>query len=172
MLLMAAALAVSGCTRNEPSGSASADIAAKFAELEAAQADRLIRYLRDKGDDRVRWGSDEASFTVLDPGGFKRVAAITGIVMVQLEKVEPYMDGYNVYFRVGNPSTADIAGVAGELKWGKAGQTRNTKSFDVPATFRAGHWTTLKLTTGAVQKGDFEEVGIAPKFESIRLTPN
>lgn len=158
-----------GCTERQPTVVFDEALAKRVTALEERETKRMIARLVDRAQDREMWGTDEVMFSAQGSDGFLKVAAVSGLVLVQLEKVEPYLEGYHVHFRIGNPTMADIAGISGQLKWGPKNGDLHSKKFESPVTLRAGYWTSLRLTTDAVTKGEFERVGMAPEFKMIRL---
>lgn len=163
------AILLMGCTERQPPAVVDEALEKRVTALEDRETKRMIARLVDRAQDREMWGTDEVMFPAQGSDGFLKVAAVSGLILVQLEKVEPYLEGYHVHFRIGNPTMADIAGLSGQLKWGSKNGDLHSKKFDSPVTLRAGYWTSLRLTTDAVPKGEFERVGMTPEFKMIRL---
>lgn len=117
-----------------------------------------------------------SSSAVFDPQGsqsYTRIKAPTGNILVALDRIEPYLSGFNVFIRVGNPSTAVLHGVSGEIKWGKADDSDPPgKKFDLPDTFPPGSWRVVKLTTGPVDAQSMQKIVFVPVFNQLSLTRN
>ena len=152
----------------------------RVAELEAAhlKASAQIANLRIEA---VLASMSNPEYAWFDPQAQKAYQAVktpVGNVLVVLEKVEPYLDGYKVSFRIGNPSTANLNGLQATVEWGQAATdsagatTPPTKSVDVKFTdtIRAGAWSLVTANIAPAKAEDIRRIGISPKFDNISLS--
>jgi Protein of unknown function (DUF3251) len=117
------------------------------------------------------------SFDPQDAKVYAPISAPAGPVLVVLEKVEPYLDGFVVYLRLGNPTSAGYTGVTGTIKWGKKydekrDETYNKleeKEFDVKDFIPSGTWTVVKFNIAPAKAEDVRRIIITPKFNTINL---
>jgi hypothetical protein len=134
----------------------------------ALQVDKTMRELRDVN---VAW---------FDPQEAKKyipVKSPAGPVLLVLENVEPYLDGFKVTLRLGNPTSAGLSGIKGKITWGRAFDPKNpsqdpqsqTKQFDDPTFFPAGAWTYLSINIGPATANQARLIGVEPEFNQVSL---
>lgn len=119
-------------------------------------------------------GADFATFDSQGDKAYTKLKAPTGVVLASLERVEPYLNGYNIYINVGNPSTALLHGVSGELKWGKADDLSDlqSKKFELLDSFPPGTWRVIKLTTGPADAQSIAKIVFSPTFNQLSFGRN
>lgn len=173
VVLIAGALMLVGC---QPSDNQQAtDVQARD---EIAQLKREISAIKlEAALSRIEMSGQGAEYAVFDSQGSKaytKLKAPTGVVLASLERVEPYLNGYNVYINVGNPSTALLHGVSGELKWGKADDLSDlqSKKFELLDSFPPGTWRVVKLTTGPADAQSIAKIVFSPTFNQLSLGRN
>jgi hypothetical protein len=117
-----------------------------------------------------------ASFDAQDDQGYQSVQSGIGRVLLVLEKLEPYLDGYTVTLRIGNPSSANINGFAAKVSWGPKfdvndKSTWNSQSKDVSLTdtIPAGSWSLVKFNIGPASAQQARTIDIEPRFSNIGL---
>ena len=109
--------------------------------------------------------------------GYQAIKSPAGTMLLVLERVEPYLDGFTVHLRVGNPTNANLVGMKGVAKWGKrfdsskdeAYNQLRDKPIDVSESFLPGHWTTVKFNVATAKPDEVGRIIIEPKFSSVRL---
>jgi outer membrane murein-binding lipoprotein Lpp len=117
------------------------------------------------------------TFDPRDAAGYSNVASPVGVLLVKLEKVEPYLDGYNLTFLIGNPTAARLSGVSGVVKWGeeidwndiKSFERVSEKRFDSPIDFHSGAWTPVKMTIGPAKPAQIRRIIFEPVFNSVYM---
>ncbi len=132
---------------------------------------------------RVRLGLVEAAQTPASaefdpqaPKAYARVRAPSGALLIRLEKMEPYLDGFVVTFMVGNPTTATFAGAEGEVSWGQQIDWKDLKTlqsqsmkFKVQDRFPPGVWTPLKINIAPAKPEFARRITITPTFDIIAM---
>ena len=98
---------------------------------------------------------DSASFDPASPGSYQRINTDVGPLIVSLGSIEPYLDGYKVQLKVGNPLSVTFNGFVVRARWGP----RYEKGQD----YAAGQAATQEKNTSRVEKlipGSFASVDI------------
>lgn len=120
--LMAAALALAtlgGCSDPKLQGrvaaleNSNAALAAKIADQEKTITDLSLDVFLLKNDD------DMAALSSTDEG-YSLAKSDFGPLPVFLEKVEPYLAGFRLTLRIGNPTTATFNGAKLKVRWHSA----------------------------------------------------
>lgn len=120
---------------------------------------------------------ESVEFDPQDEQKYQSVKAPAGPVLVILEKVEPYLDGFTVYVRFGNPSSAGYSGVKGKVSWGRQFDPAKDndhnklaeKEIDLNDTLGAGSWTLVKFKIAPAKAEDVRRIVIAPVFNAVLL---
>jgi hypothetical protein len=144
------------------------DIAALAKRIKALELDKAIRDLQN---------TNAAWFDPQDPKKYAPVKSPAGPVLVVLENMEPYLDGFKITFRLGNPTSASLSGVKGKISWGAAFDvnkpTENieplSKQFDDPTVFAPGTWTNLTISIGPATAAQARQITIEPVFDQVSL---
>ena len=117
---------------------------------------------------------------LLDPQAdkaYRTVKAPGGQIFVVLEKVEPYLDGFVVFIRLGNPSAAAYSGLHAKVQWGRAydpskDDTYNElaeKEIELSDVLPSGAWTVVKFNIAPAQVDQVRRILFSPVFNSVRL---
>lgn len=172
VVMAAIVLACAGCLEKGPAAP-TMDSEART-QIEQLKRDVALLKLENALNrmDATGLGSDHAVFDPQSAPAFTKLKAPTGAVLASLERVEPYLGGFNVYVKIGNPSTADLIGMSGEVKWGKAdasGDALKSKRFELLDTYPAGTWKLAKLTIGPATAVDVQKIVFQPTFNQISL---
>lgn len=165
---------LAGCSpAGEPAKTVDADAREEIRQLKTQLA--LLKFESALARmDSAGLGSEYATFDVHGTQSYTKLKAPVGAVLATLDRVEPYLNGFNVFVRVGNPSTAHLHGVSGEIKWGKSDEATEmqSKKFELLDTFPPGSWRTVKLTIGPADAQSTQKIVFAPTFNQISLNKN
>ena len=171
-------LVAAGCQQHQPDSrvdaleKANAVLEGKIKDLE--QEIQLVKAL----DEFNAVKRDTAAFDPQDNQAYQFVDAPTGRVLLVLEKVVPYLDGFTVHLRVGNPSTAAYIGFKGKVKWGKALDLNkkgeyyklSEKEINVTERLPAGAWTVVTFNVAPAKADEIRRLIIEPDFGQLSLT--
>jgi hypothetical protein len=134
------------------------------------------RMVKLETENALRKLEGTAEFDPQDPRRFQVVKAPVGNILFVLEKLEPYLDGYTVTFRLGNPTSAALNGVKGQIGWGPLFDIKNVdtfaltdKPFEDATNFPPGSWTYLKVNIAPATAAQTRRISITPVFESLSL---
>ena len=180
-IALLAALVV-GCERQPQAASASAapDLSPQVEELRqtvntlrARVTEHRLEALRTS----MRVPGSAVTFDPRDAAGYLNVASPVGVLLVKLEKVEPYLDGYNLTFLIGNPTAARLSGVSGVVKWGeeidwndpKSFERVTEKKFEMPIDFHSAAWTPIKISIGPAKPAQIRRIIFEPVFNSVYM---
>lgn len=142
-------------------------------DLSARVTENRMQVVREQ----MRGPGESVEFDPRETNGYSQVLSPVGTLLVKLQKVEPYLDGYTITFLVGNPSGARLSGVTGSVKWGEEIDWNDVKSFDrvqekkfdLPVEFQAGAWSAVKLNVGPAKPEQMRRLIFAPVFNSLVL---
>lgn len=178
MIFLAAATLIAGCDRAQ--APAPPDLTNEVRMLQQQVNDLSTRVTENRMQalkEQMRIPADSVEFDPRESGGYGQVISPVGVLLVKLQKVEPYLDGYAVTFNIGNPSGAKLIGVTGSVKWGEEIDWRDVKSFDrvqekkfdLPIEFPSASWTAVKLNVGPAKPEQLRRIILAPVFNSLML---
>lgn len=117
------------------------------------------------------------TFDPQDDRKYLVVKGPAGPVLVMLEKVEPYLDGFTVSLALGNPTSAGYSGLKGTVRWGKKFDFEKSgdynklgvKEMDVRDILEPGTWTTVKFNIAPAKPDEVRRIVFEPTFNEIRL---
>ncbi len=187
VLLLACALVACNRPPDQPGPApmapvATAQAAASFSweqakVTEQVEVDALKRRITKlETESRLRQLEGAAEFDPQEPKRFQVVKAPVGNIMFVLERLEPYLDGYTVSFRLGNPTSATLNGIKGKIGWGPAFDINKAetyalkeKAFEDVTSFAPGSWTTFKVSIAPATADQTRRISIEPLFEQLSL---
>jgi hypothetical protein len=176
-------VSVAGC--QQQSATRMDELVAKVEGLEKANSALEERVTDLKG--RLDWleqmdklnavKRESAEFDPQENRAYESIDAPTGRVLLVLDKVEPYLDGFTVHLRVGNPSSAAYAGMKGKVKWGRALDFKKNaehnklaeKEINLTDTLAAGAWTIVTFKIGPANADQVRRIIIEPQFNSVQM---
>lgn len=173
LILVGALILVSGCSEQAKPVAVDTQLAEKLAALEEKvlklQSDQFMASL--EGPQEIVW------FDPQDDKKYQPVRGPAGPILVILEKVEPYLDGFTVHMRLGNPSAAGYTGFTADVKWGRqfvlgkeADYYKLTdKKIEAKEYLAPGSWTTVKFNVAPATADQVRRIGFAPLFNSLSL---
>jgi Protein of unknown function (DUF3251) len=156
------------------------------AQVEALRGE--IASLKDElGQARVEiWKIMPTRSVKLDPaapGKYERLDTDVGHFLISLENVVPYVDGYKVLLKIGNPLSADYGGFEVKATWGKrfvrglkwADWRRSLQVKTVTSTdrLRSGVWNKFEIVLAPAQADSlgYLEVGLTVDQVILRTAP-
>ena len=128
----------------------------------------------------------EAVFDAADSTGFSRINSESGFFLVSLKNVEPYLDGYRVTVKVGNPLSADYSNLKFDVSWGKKYESKDaandpkafqnwqaslhTKEISMPDKLLSGSWNMIQLVLSPAKSDELGYISIklSTKTASLR----
>ena len=136
-------------------------------ELRKLQIDVLILKLSD---------NETAWFDPQDQQAYTGIKTAVGQVLFVLERVEPYLDGFKITFRVGNPTSATLNGFNAKITWGpkldaSASNQPSPREVEVKFTesIRSGAWAYVSANVAPAKPEEVRRIGITPKFNNVGL---
>ena len=143
-------------------------IDARFGKLETRM--RMLEF-----DKIVRDSAGSVTFDPQDSKNYQGVHSTVGQILFVLERVQPYLDGFTVTFRIGNPTSASLGGIKGKVFWGPlygpttAAEPMQSKEFDDPIVFAAGSWTNFSLNIAPATAAQVRQIMVTPEFNQVML---
>jgi hypothetical protein len=117
-----------------------------------------------------------ASFDSQGDKAYGAVETNLGMILFVLEKLEPYLDGYTVTFRVGNPTAATLNGFDAKLSWGpkfdgkdKATWKKQSKDVKVTTSIPPGSWWFVTVNIGPASPQQARTIEITPRFNNVAM---
>lgn len=98
-----------------------------------------------------------------------------GKVLIAVESVTPYLDGFKVRLRVGNLMSANFDGAKLTIVHAKEKASPTdlsgveTKEIQVTDTFRAGAWTYTEVVLTPVKASQIKRLNVQVEFDSVKL---
>ncbi len=173
---------LSGCgekSRTGPEGPAvqSPPSAAELSEKLAALERKVLKLQSDQFMASLEGPQESVWFDPQDDKKYQAVRGPAGPILVILEKVEPYLDGFTVHVRLGNPTSAGYSGFTADVKWGRKfvlGKDDDyyklaEKKIEAKDYLAPGSWTTVKFNVAPATPEQMRRIGFAPVFNSISL---
>lgn len=114
---------------------------------------------------------------------FQRLDTDTGFFLISVEEVVPYLNGYKLRLKIGNPSSADYAGPKITVKWNKqypydkytqasfeewqkAGQEKDASLTDILAS---GSWNKVEVIIAPATVEQLGFVTLTMSTDTVRL---
>lgn len=176
LLIALAALVLSGCA--EKAALDAATLKAEAAEAAASAAKGELEKLKERLTDlELQHALSQASgASVSTDSRLYGVANTTqGKVLVVVDSVTPYLDGFKVRLRIGNLMSANFDGAKLTVVHAreKASPTDlpgvETKEIQVTDTFRAGAWTNTEVVLTPVKASQIKRLNVGVEFDNVRL---
>ena len=106
-----------------------------------------------------------------------------GFLLISVESAEPYLTGYKLHFRIGNPLAANYAGFKAKVKWSKAYDYAKytqasfeewkkgvqEKEFDLTDLISSGSWTPVEIILAPATAEQLADVELSISTDTIRL---
>jgi hypothetical protein len=131
-----------------------------------ASLDREVNHLNDELITRF-----PGEFVLLDPAlpnEFHLLQKDGKLLFVELESVEPYLDGVRVALKIGNPLSASFVGFVVSARWEKRRDFRTTEGYKIweksfhtwmektfTDTLGAGSWTRVQMVLPNTPPAEF-----------------
>lgn len=122
---------------------------------------------------------DKQAATVTDSGDYGMAKTTHGPVVISLEKIQPYLDGYKATLSVGNLTAATMNGGEFEVEWGlpyskdipyeRLVASKKTKIFSSVADFPSGSYTAVDVLLTPAQPTEVKILYVTPKWNRLTL---
>jgi hypothetical protein len=122
---------------------------------------------------------------ILDPTsleGFQRIDTDTGFFFISLRDVKPYLDGYKLTIRVGNPISATYSGFVLNVKYGKKynisdktvsyndwEESLNEKESSFSKKLKPGTWNTVEFILSPAKSEELGHIELSMKTDQVIL---
>lgn len=115
-----------------------------------------------------------------DSGNYGIARTAHGPVLLAVEKVQPYLDGYKVTLSVGNITAANYTGAAFDVSWGlpldlkkytaeEYSKSQKIKIFSSIVNFNSGSYTYVDATLTPAKPEEIKEITVGIEFNRISL---
>jgi len=124
-------------------------------------------------------------FADLDPASpdkYSRTETGAGFLLMSLGKVEPYLDGYKVELRIGNPHQMDFKGFEVIASWGPRKMPSpgtvsiaewlkkvRTQTFSFTNQLAGGRWNSVSLILPSTKPEDFGSLSVSLNVNTVSL---
>lgn len=91
--------------------------------------------------DEIAYGQHSDEWILLRPEehGYQPINTTIGKILIETEDVQPFMDGYKVFLKAGNPTSATLSGI--KLIYLSITTNSLIATNDIPIEFQHGTWT-------------------------------
>jgi Protein of unknown function (DUF3251) len=163
-----------------------AKLEAKVRELQITQKD-LIGTIAELLDARVAQGLIQKDVidsvvdlvdarhtrATLDPTRLKKFRQLDtnlGFVLVSIQQVEPYLDGFKVTLDIGNPLALEYRGFILESEWGERGKSTDGKlKTSFTNTLKPGSWNRIDLILPQTPPDKFGYLSLGLTVNTVHL---
>jgi hypothetical protein len=139
--------------------------------------DSLAQFYREKVDSVIKQS------VTLDPSekGYGIITTNSGHFFVSLDNVEPFLDGYRIVLRIGNPYAITFRDVRINAAWNKKfpsdiskynewAQTRRTQEFSESTELKPASWTTFRLALTETKPDQLGYLEIKLSTAGVRMS--
>lgn len=176
LLIALVALGLSGCA--DKAALEAATKKAEAAEAAASAAEGELAKLKERLTDlELQHALSQASgASVSTESKLYGVANTTqGKVLVAVDSVTPYLDGFKVKLRIGNLMSASFDGAKLTVVHAKEKSSPTdlpgveTKEIQVTDTFRSGAWTNTEVVLSPAKASQIKRLNVQVEFDNVRL---
>lgn len=163
----------------------------KVAEIDSlkdsvASLEREVKALESSGL-ALQEQVEEHNSAIFDPAssrGYHRLDTTTGMFLLSIQSVAPYLDGYRVTCNFGNPSSATFKGFKLRAKWGPRSPMRQNdhkmtysqwqaalqeKELSLTETLRAGWWNPVSFVLSPAKPDEFGYLELSMETGEVSL---
>jgi outer membrane murein-binding lipoprotein Lpp len=125
---------------------------------------------------------ETATFDPGEPRHYSRIDTTGGTFLVMLEDVTPYVDGFRVTFKFGNPSSATFNGFKIKAKWGSRFDFKakganwatwhaslREKEISVTDNLYAGSWNSVSFVVSPAKREEFGYLQLSTETDRVIL---
>lgn len=130
------------------------------------------------------WSKVKDSFVLrrewagFDPGsskGYRRINTMSGFFLIDLERVEPYLNGVRVHIKIGNLMFATFHGFKLKVKWQETLDfidEREMKEEEISFTesLKAGHWNRIDFVLSPADPTKLGYLGLSIETDTVSLS--
>jgi len=114
---------------------------------------------------------------------YQRLDMDNGFLLVSVDSAEPYLTGYKLHLRIGNPLAATYSGFKAKVKWSKAydyakytaasyeewKKSVQEKEFDLADSISSGNWNLVELILTPATAEQLGNVELSISTNTIQL---
>jgi hypothetical protein len=141
---------------------------------------KLARRLEsDEIKDRIERDWTRSANINPDDKSYQRIDADVATLFVSTESVDPYLDGYKVKLKIGNPTTADFNGFTLTSFWGPTytpnltveayESAQKSRTNTCPNTLLSGYWTPVEIVLAPANADEIRNAKFSIKLNAIKL---
>jgi hypothetical protein len=107
-----------------------------------------------------------------DSKGYGLLKTPFGTLLISTESVEPYLDGYKIHLRIGNPTTADFSGfslINSSFQTTNFFETLQTSTNSFTDKLAAGYWTPIDFILAPANTDRLRNVSVRVELNQINL---
>jgi hypothetical protein len=159
-----------------------ADLRKQLADLKKTVEDNDVNIwssIQRQVEDIYKLQHETIELDPSSPGAFQRVDSRTGPLLVSLTNVEPYLDGFKVILKIGNPLAIEYKGFkmkanysprqrSGE-KWMDWYNKRKAKEFSFSQSLYPGQWNIIELIFPDTKPDAFGWISLSLETDRISL---
>src|SRR5262249_7141847 len=112
----------------------------------------------------------------LDPTekGYERIDTVSGFFLISCDDAKPYLDGYKLSLRVGNPTTATYSGFRFNVRWGGTFQspsdtTFHQKDVSFTNTLKPASWNNVDLVITPATPEEMKSIFVSMETPEMKL---
>jgi hypothetical protein len=107
-----------------------------------------------------------------DGNGYGSLKTPFGNLFISTESVEPYLDGYLIHLKIGNPTTAHFNGfslICSTYQTTNATGTFHAFTNDFPDELSAGYWTSVAFVLAPASMDEVRNASVSVQLNQINL---
>lgn len=187
LIFLAAPFFFVGCVaQNDPRLKKLDELGTTFTSLQT-QLERIQSQIESLQNDVLALQSsvapyETATFDPGNPGGYQRIDTTSGVFLVSVKNVTPYVDGFRVTCNVGNPSSATFSGFKVKAKWGPRRDFKSKgfnfaqwqallreKELSLTESLRPGAWNPVTFVLSPAKADEFGYLELSLTTDLISL---
>lgn len=137
----------------------------------------IARFHREKVDSVIK------NSVLLDPSekGYGVITTDQGKFFISLDNVEPFLDGYRIVLRIGNPYAITFRDVRISADWNKKmpsdfakyaewAESKRTQEFSESTELKPGSWTTFRLALTETKSDQLGYLEVKLTTKGVRMS--
>jgi hypothetical protein len=121
----------------------------------------------------------QSTVQISEGGSYGLARTAHGPVIVSMDKIEPYLDGYKVTLSVGNPTTVTFSDATIEVEWGlpwgngrsyvETSKSRKKKTFSILKSFQPGAYTLTEVALTPAKAEEIKSLSVGVTWSKINM---
>jgi Protein of unknown function (DUF3251) len=122
---------------------------------------------------------DGGAILDISDGGYAPAKTVAGVILISCADCEPYLDGYRLILKIGNPTNANFDGGSLHLQYGRKWDSNSDYSqwqkslraadFAFAASLEAGSWTNVPIVIRSVTSEGLAYLKVTIELNSLSL---